>query len=103
MAIRTSAELLDMIKNLIGDRTDDEAIQVVEDFTDSLKIEGKDWEAEYKRNDEEWRQRYRRRFFEGQSVGESPREEEQAMDDPAPAQETEAIVTYEQLFKEEDK
>lgn len=100
MAVRTSEDLLGMVRGLIGDRTDDEAIALVEDFTDTLNQPKDDWEAKYKENDAAWRKRYTERFFSGEPTH-TVAQQESEMTDPAPAQETEAIVTYDQLFKEE--
>lgn len=105
MAVRTSEELLDMVKAMIGDRTDDEAIQIVEDFTDTLSQPAKpdiDWEAKYHENDTAWRKRYTERFFSG-TVNVPVAQQESEMTEPAPAQEPEAIVTYDQLFKQKEE
>lgn len=73
MAIRTAEELRESVRMIIGDRTDDDAIAFIEDFTDTMndvqrKIdESGDWEKKYHENDEEWRNKYRERFFDGES------------------------------------
>ena len=100
MAVRTSEELRGMVKGLIGDRTDDEAIGMIEDFTDTFNQPKDDWEEKYKENDAAWRKRYTERFFSGEPMPTLAQQSSQ-MTDPAPAQEPEAIVTYDQLFKEE--
>ena len=71
MAIRTREEILESIRNIVGDRTDDNTLQVLEDVTDTLTdFENKtanqtDWEAKYKENDEGWRKKYAERFYTG--------------------------------------
>lgn len=61
MAIRTREEILESIRNIVGDSTDDNTLQVLEDVTDTFTdFENKtanqtDWEARYKENDEGWR------------------------------------------------
>lgn len=95
MAVRNRSDLMNMVRNLIGERTDDEALSIVEDFNDSLQEPSEDWKSKYEENDAQWRRKYRERFFEGDS-GAAQMESE--MDDPAPGQETEVIATYDQLF-----
>ena len=71
MAVRTREEILESIKNIVGDSTDDNTLQVLEDVTDTFTdFENKtanqtDWEAKYKENDEGWRQKYAERFYTG--------------------------------------
>lgn len=69
MAIKTIDELLESIRNIVGDSTDDNTLQVLEDVTDTFTdFENKtanqtDWEAKYKENDEGWRKKYAERFY----------------------------------------
>lgn len=71
MAIRTREEILESIRNIVGDSTDDNTLQVLEDVTDTFTdFENKtasqtDWEAKYKENDEGWRKKYAERFYTG--------------------------------------
>lgn len=71
MAIRTREEILKSIRNIVGDSTDDNTLQVLEDVTDTFTdFENKtanqtDWEAKYKENDEGWRKKYAERFYTG--------------------------------------
>lgn len=73
MAIRTREEILESIRNIVGDRTDDNTLQVLEDVTDTLAdFENKtanqtDWKAKYEENDEDWRKKYAERFYSGDS------------------------------------
>lgn len=63
---RTPAELLETVKKFIGDRTDDEALNLIEDVKDSYATEtdGEDWKKKYEDNDKAWREKYKARFFE---------------------------------------
>lgn len=76
MAIRTRDELLNSVRGLLGDRTDDEALAALEDFTDTVGdyerrvAESGDWKRKYDENDAAWRQRYRDRFENGTSLDE---------------------------------
>ena len=71
MAIRTREEILESIRNIVGDRTDDNTLQVLEDVTDTITdFENKtanqtDWKAKYEENDEGWRKKYAERFYTG--------------------------------------
>lgn len=71
MAVRTREEILESIRNIVGDSTDDNTLQVLEDVTDTFTdFENKtanqtDWEAKYKENDESWRKKYAERFYTG--------------------------------------
>lgn len=69
MAIRTREEILESIRNIVGDSTDDNTLQVLEDVTDTFTdFENKtadqtDWKAKYEENDEGWRKKYAERFY----------------------------------------
>lgn len=60
---KTLEELQETYKAIIGDNTSDEALSFLEDITDSYSLPTVDWEAKYKENDAQWRQKYRDRFF----------------------------------------
>lgn len=66
MAIVARSELQDAIARVLGDRSDDEAIALMENFTDTLNDYdsrvGEDWKGKYEANDAEWRRRYMDRF-----------------------------------------
>ncbi len=98
MAIKTKAELLELVKERIGDDTSDEALAIIEDVTDTLDdyetrvADAGDWKARYEQNDAEWRKKYKERFF-------APTEEPEEIDEP---EEVEEKRTFEDLFKTED-
>lgn len=58
---RTYDEIREAVTKIIGDRTDDEALALLEDLADSAP-DGEDWELKYRENDEMWRKKYRDRF-----------------------------------------
>ena len=101
MAVRTREEILQMIRERIGENTDDETIKFVEDVNDTLEdYESKtgtaaEWEKKYNDNDAEWRKRYTERFFSPAPSGDPA-----ASPDPDPADpvDQEAPKTYEDLF-----
>lgn len=102
MAVRTREEIMNMIRERIGEDTSDSALAVIEDLTDTLddydaRIAGSgDWQRRYEENDAAWRQRYRDRFF-GTGTDDIT-EDETAVEEPA---EETAPQTFEELFKEE--
>lgn len=98
MAIKSKAELLELVKARIGDDTSDEALEIIEDVTDTLDdyetriADSGDWKARYEQNDADWRKKYKERFF-------APTEEPEEIDEP---EEVEEKRTFEDLFKTED-
>lgn len=60
-AVKMKQETKDALLAFIGDRTDDEAISILETIND----DGEDWYQKYIDNDNEWRKRYTARFKEG--------------------------------------
>lgn len=97
--IRTREELLNQIRDMIGDSTDDNALSILENVTDTITdletraADNTDWQARYNQLDQEWRQRYRDRFTSGA-------DDPGASQDPDP-ETGETIMTFEELFKEE--
>lgn len=95
--VKSKEEILSLVKARIGEDTSDDALQIIEDVTDTINdyetriADSGDWKARYEQNDADWRKKYRDRFFDG---GEVEKEEEEK---------TEEVKTYryEDLFKEE--
>lgn len=98
MAIKSKAEILELVKARIGDDTSDEALAIIEDVTDTLDdyetriADSGDWKARYEQNDTDWRKKYKERFF-------APTAEPEEIDEP---EEVEEKRTFEDLFKTED-
>ena len=98
MSVKSKEEILQAIREKVGDSSDDGTLTLLEDVSDTLDSftsnEGEDWKAKYEANDAEWRQRYRDRFFDGEVKTPDP--------DPEPEPDAEKkTLTYEELFKEE--
>lgn len=55
----------DALLAFIGDRSDDEAISILETINDDGIEDGEDWHHKYVENDKKWRERYTARFKEG--------------------------------------
>lgn len=81
----------DLIKKLVGDRSDDEALKAVEDLSDTYDSFGEDWKKKYEDNDKEWREKYKSRFLE-------PTEEKEDEDTTETKDETN--LTIDDLFEE---
>jgi len=54
-------ETRDAIVNFLGDRTDDEAIALLE-TVDNEGVDTENWKEKYEQNDKEWREKYTSRF-----------------------------------------
>lgn len=86
--IVTTEQLLQQITDILGDRTDDESLSLLENASDTLNqyTDAENWKQKYEDNDKEWRERYKKRF-----MGD---DDEPPIDDP-----DETMLTYEQLFE----
>lgn len=77
MAVKTTAEILDDLKSLVGDNHSDTALAFIENITDTLTDfekrtkDSTNWEQRYNDNDAAWRQKYHDRFFSGPVEGEA--------------------------------
>ena len=72
MAVLNRDEYFEKLNTFIGDRNDNESIQFMEDMSDTYEDlstkadgDGVDWETKYKENDKMWKERYKKRFFSG--------------------------------------
>ena len=105
MAVRTREEIMEMIRERIGEDTSDSALAVIEDLTDTLDdydtriADSGDWRARYEENDAEWRQRYKDRFFGTRTDDITDITDDTAVEKPA---EETAPKTFEDLFKEKE-
>lgn len=93
MSIKSIDEILNAVKERIGDDTSDSAISFVEDISDTLNSlsEQENWKQKYEQNDSEWRKKYRDRFLSGESSS----YDDDSGDENEP-------LTYEKLFNVED-
>lgn len=68
MSVLTKAEFMEKLKAVIGEKNDDETLSFIEDANDTLdekkKVDDVDWQKKYEDNDKEWREKYKKRFFE---------------------------------------
>lgn len=92
--------LLEELRNVIGDRTDDDALALIERVSElesqdieDLKNKITELEGQMKQLDEDWRKRYRDRFYEGEKKDEEQIEE-------AGSEEEAESVSIDDLFEE---
>ena len=96
MAVKTTQEIIDALKESFGESPDDTQLamlEVVSDtFSDLNERCSEDWKTKYEENDKAWRKRYTDRFS-GKADSETDTLEEDT-EPPKP-------LTYESLFKTE--
>lgn len=99
---KTVEELRTALQALIGERTDDEALEFIEDFNDSIEElsnkDSEDWKTKYEQNDAEWRKKYRDRFFNGRVDEDIEKPKPNTHEEP-----DEEKTTIDDLFIKEDK
>lgn len=96
MAKLSKDELIEKVKKYVGDRTDDETIEIIEDISDSIDSSDADeWKKKYEENDKMWRDKYISRFFE-----KNAEENEDPTDEDDDEKE---YKTFDDLFEEEEK
>lgn len=95
MAKLTKNELIEKVRKYVGDRTDDETIEIIEDISDSFDSSDADeWKQKFEENDKMWRDKYISRFLE---------KKEDELDTPTEHEEEEKEYnSFEDLFEEEE-
>lgn len=103
MAVRTREDLLELVKARIGEDNSDEALAFIEDITDTLSdLEGRasiDWEEKYHALDNEWRERYKTRFFSAPVDV----KEDDFIDDVNEVEDETKDLTFDALFEEKEE
>lgn len=96
MAKLSKDELIEKVKKYVGDRTDDETIEILEDISDSIDSSDADeWKQKYEENDKMWRDKYISRFLE---------KNEDELDTPTEHEEEEKEYnSFDDLFEEEEE
>lgn len=95
MAKLSKDELIEKVKKYVGDRTDDETIEIIEDISDSIDSSDADeWKKKFEENDKMWRDKYISRFLE---------KKKDEVDTPTEHEEEEKEYnSFEDLFEEEE-
>lgn len=75
MAKLSKDELIEKVRKYVGDRKDDETIEIIEDISDSIdSSEADDWKKKYEENDKMWRDKYISRFVEKKKMNQTHRQ-----------------------------
>lgn len=102
MAVKTKDEILQSVKSIIGESTDDNAIELLEDITDTIndydEKTKEDWKAKYDELDETWKKKYKERFFNDDTEIEKEKEKEKEKEIEEEKDETE--ITFNDIFDE---
>lgn len=95
MAKLSKDELIEKVRKYVGDRKDDDTIEIIEDISDSIdSSEANEWKKKYEENDKMWRDKYISRFVE---------KKEDEPDTPTEHDEEEKEYnSFEDLFEEEE-
>lgn len=98
MAVVDKESIMNRLNKLIGDRTDDETLSLVEDVSDTIDsatgtgmVTEEEVERRVAEKDDEWRKKYKERFFSGDPEGGEPKQVDD--DDKTPEK-------FEELFEE---
>lgn len=99
MAVVGKESIMTRLNKLIGDRTDDEVLSIVEDVSDTIDsasgngmITEEEADRRVAEKEAEWRKKYKERFFSGEPDGEDKNSPENK--DP------EVPEKYDDLFEE---
>lgn len=98
--ILSKDELIAKLKDRVGEDTSDDTISFIEDLTDTVNdyetrlADQTDWKAKYEQNNEEWKKKYKERFFNSE-VKEDP------VPDDGDGDDDKKTLTYDELFKED--
>ena len=98
MAKLSKDELIEKIKKYVGERTDDETIEIIEDISDSIDSSDDEmWKQKYEENDKMWRDKYIARFWgkeEEEKITPTEHEEKE--------EEEKEYNSYDDLFEKEE-
>lgn len=103
MAVKTKDEILQSVKSVIGESTDDSAITLLEDITDTINdYDAKtkeDWKSKYEELDETWKKKYKDRFFNDDIEIEKEKEKDKEKEKEK-EKEIDEEVTFDDIFNE---
>lgn len=104
MAVKTKEEIIKTVTELLGDRTDDEALAIIEDTNDTLNdyetrvSDSTDWKKKYEENDAKWRKTYKERFTKGASSDDDGSDPNELLGDEE-KNEPPKVLRFEDLFE----
>lgn len=105
MAVLSHDDFMNAVKGLAGDSADDNTLAMIENFTDTyndLEARASDsinWQEKYIQNDNEWREKYKARFFEGKEGTDPTRVMQQQKEDIT---DDGKDISFDDLFKERE-
>lgn len=105
MAVLSHDDFMSAVKGLAGDSADDNTLTMIENFTDTFNdLEARasdttDWKAKYEQNDNEWREKYKARFFEGKEDTDPTKEMREQKEDIT---DDGKDISFDDLFKERE-
>lgn len=108
MAVLNREQFMERLRARIGEDTSDDAVSLLEDFTDtwddwetrfSAANEG-DWKAKYEENDRAWRDKYTKRFFSGKPPEEAATKDEALENQTNDVKEDGDVKTFDELFSD---
>lgn len=109
MAVLNKKEILEQVKTIVGENTDDTTLKFLEDISDTMDDletkangDGEDWKTKYETLDKEWRTKYQERFFNGspEDDKDEPENDLTKPQDLPEDEENEAPKHFEDLFTE---
>ena len=105
MAVLSHDDFMCAVKGLAGDNADDNTLTMIENFTDTFnELEARasdttDWKTKYEQNDNEWREKYKARFFEGKKCKDHTEIKEEQKEDIT---DDGKDISFDDLFKERE-
>lgn len=106
MAIRSKEELTNSIRAYLKEDVSDEALALLEDFSDTYDYlssnPGEDWKAKYEENDAAWRSKYAERFSGGSGniiKPDTPVDDDTVIKPDENETDAAEEITYEDLFE----
>ena len=105
MAVLSHDDFMSALQGLAGDSADDNTLTMIENFTDTFNdletraSDTTDWKTKYEQNDNEWREKYKARFFEGKEGTDSTtvmKEQKEDITDDG------KDISFDDLFKERE-
>lgn len=89
---------MDKISLIVGDKNDDETLEIISELSDNyddvLNTIGEDWKTKFDENDKMWREKYRKRFFDG-----TEKNDKEEPDNYEEKETKKKITSYEDLFE----
>ena len=101
MAVKTKDEILQSVRSIIGESTDDNVLELLEDITDTIndydEKTKENWKAKYDELDETWKKKYKERFFNDDIEIEKEKEKEKEKEIEEEKDEIE--ITFNDIFE----